>query len=376
VALVAVLLLTDWIVSDAPLLVTVRRNWRLYAPIGLGALAGVAAAWRVLSTSTSAGFQMQGMQWYEYALTQPRVLLAYIKLTLLPAGLTVDHNPALSTWPPDLWTVLALLFWVAAAATAFVYRRKYPVACYGLAIFLLFLAPTSSFIPIKDVMAERRMYLPLIGLLLIVLDGVSRLKMTNAGIAGLSACVVAALAIGTHNRSTAWGDDVKLWESAIAATPAKGRPYGNLASVYLMRRRCAQAVNVFDRAERAGADMREGSVLATWALALECNGNLTGGISKLQESVDVEPSAQAYSSLGRMYLRTQRLGDAEHALAEAMRLNAGWDMTYVYYAMLKSLRNDDFGAVTELKRALALNPANRQARKMLEEVAQRSRYTP
>ena len=37
------------------------------------------------------------------------------------------------------------------------------------------MAPTSSFVPIKDALAERRMYLPMIGLLLIVAAGLERL---------------------------------------------------------------------------------------------------------------------------------------------------------------------------------------------------------
>ena len=41
---------------------------------------------------------------------------------------------------------------------------------YGILVFLMLLAPTSSFVPIKDALVERRLYLPSIGLLLVLAD--------------------------------------------------------------------------------------------------------------------------------------------------------------------------------------------------------------
>jgi hypothetical protein len=44
--------------------------------------------------------------------------------------------------------------------------------------------------------------------------------------------------------------------------------------------------------------------------------------------------------------------------------------------MLENARNDEQKAIAELNKALALNPANRQARQLLEQAATRSRATP
>jgi hypothetical protein len=376
VALAGVLLLTDTFLSGAPLAVTVRRNWRLYLPLAAGAVAGTLAAWRVLANSSSAGFAMKGIQWYEYALTQARVLLTYVRLVLFPVGLTVDHDVALSTSLMDHGAGLAVLFWIVAAVAAIAFRRKYPIACYGLLIFLVLLAPTSSFIPIKDVMAERRMYLPLVGLLLIALDGLSRVSITSERLATLAACTLTVLAFCTYERSKAWGDSERLWESAIAATPAKARPYGNLASVYLIQRQCYPALSVFERAERAGVAIRDATALATWALALECSGDLPAGLNKMKEAIGIESSAQAFAALGRMYLRARDFVNAEQAFAEAERLNPALEMTFVYRAMLHFARNDEPKAIAELNRALSLNPSNREALRLLEQTVVRSRSIP
>lgn len=55
---------------------------------------------------------------------------------------------------------LAALLIVAGAA--WLWRRRFPLASLGVFVFLVLLAPTSSFLPIADPLVERRMYLPMI----------------------------------------------------------------------------------------------------------------------------------------------------------------------------------------------------------------------
>jgi hypothetical protein len=170
VALAAVIVLTDLFFTNGSLPVAVQRNWRLYALLAVGCIIAVAGALRVLSTATTAGFRVEGVTWKEYALTQPQVLLLYLKLFLFPVGLTVDHDFEVSRSVFDLRVLLSVLVWVVGVVLSIRSRHSRPVLGYGLLLFLLFLAPTSSFIPIRDVAAERRMYLPVLGLLLMVLD--------------------------------------------------------------------------------------------------------------------------------------------------------------------------------------------------------------
>ena len=63
---------------------------------------------------------------------------------------------------------------LALIAAVVYYRRRYPLACFGLLVFVILLAPTSTVIPIKDPIAERRVYLPMIGLLLFLLEPIRR----------------------------------------------------------------------------------------------------------------------------------------------------------------------------------------------------------
>jgi tetratricopeptide (TPR) repeat protein len=251
-------------------------------------------------------------------------------------------------------------------------RRSRPVLGYGLLLFLLFLAPTSSFIPIRDVAAERRMYLPMLGLLLMVLDVLHRSNLSERAISGVAGTVLLLLGSGTHQRAMAWGDGGRLWESAIAAAPEKSRPYANLASLHLAKRNCTGALDVIHRAESAVRDMRDGYLLAAWSLSLECTGDRNGAIQKMREAVAVQPSAQSYAALGRMYVATGELADAERSLNAAERLDPRWEVTYIYRALLDVDRGRPDLATEELGRALSINPANRQARQLLEQTRSRA----
>jgi len=101
------------------------------------------------------------------------------------------------------------------------------------------LAPSSSFIPIvTEVGAERRMYLPLAGVVVLAVigaclgvqrAGVSRRTWQMGSIAALS-LVVAALAYGTALRNREYASGVVLLQTTVDRWP-HGRAHVNLAAV-------------------------------------------------------------------------------------------------------------------------------------------------
>ena len=74
---------------------------------------------------------------------------------------------------------------------AWMYRKRWPLASFGVLVFLLLLAPTSSFIPIKDVLVEYRVYLPFLGLVLISCEALRHMKFRAMIAIGAAALVVA-----------------------------------------------------------------------------------------------------------------------------------------------------------------------------------------
>ena len=143
-------------------------RWRFYA--------GLAATWFVLVVlywsgprEFSGGYASTHVSAWTYLLNQTVILAHYLRLVVWPRGLVVAYG-----WTPvaTLRAVLpyALAMTCAAVATCVALVRWPKVGFLG-AWFFITIAPTSSLVPIAaEVGAERRMYVPLMGL--VVLGGV------------------------------------------------------------------------------------------------------------------------------------------------------------------------------------------------------------
>jgi hypothetical protein len=99
------------------------------------------------------------------------------------------------------------------------------------------MSPTSSILPIKDPIAERRLYFSMFGLLLILVDLLSRLKVDRRALA--TACLIVALAAAgaTRARAAVWADPVSLWEDTVRKSPGKRRAHFQLAFAYFQQAR-------------------------------------------------------------------------------------------------------------------------------------------
>ncbi len=105
---------------------------------------------------------------YENLLTQLAVIfLYYIPRVLFPYQLYYDpYFPIYESMfeTPVLISIVFLILYIGVMIYSF---KRYTLISFGMAWFLITLSPTSSFIPLGDLVAERRMYLSIIGLFLV-----------------------------------------------------------------------------------------------------------------------------------------------------------------------------------------------------------------
>ena len=201
IALPGLLLLTDFWWNPGFSFKGIRENWKLYAPLALGALAGVAYFWRLLTTAASAaaGLRHEGphlVSIFIYRVPRSFRLSSRVCFARRPhRGLGFSHLPK------PFW-IAAPCFWIGRASRAGRrrlrhYRRRYPLVSFGFFAFLIMMAPTSSILPIRDPIAERRLYFGILGLLLDLAAGnlLSRVKMARATLAAALAAVCVLIAL-------------------------------------------------------------------------------------------------------------------------------------------------------------------------------------
>jgi tetratricopeptide (TPR) repeat protein len=360
----ALLLLTDYYWNPPFSFAGIRRNWRLYSLTVAGATAASMWVLRVLRESDTAGLQLKEANWYEYLLTQGREIWLYLRLFLFPFGLNVDHDVPFSRGPLDGGAIFGLAALLGVAIAAIVYRKRYPLASYGMLMFFLLIAPTSSFIPIMDPVAERRMYLPIVGLLFVVLEAVRRLAVRRRETAWACAAVCLVLLVATNARSQVWSAAVPLWEDAVSKSPRKYRPHFQLAFAYQSQGRCADAIRHYNAAGEV-ARSPQYNLFLDWALAYDCLGDQSKGIEKLERALQIMPNAHVYSIMGMLYGKQGKSKEALAALDTAIQLDPNFQPAWVYRGAVYGSSSQFEKAVEAYRQALALNPNDEGARRGL-----------
>ncbi len=355
-ALPALLLLTDYFWTSPFSLAGIRRNWRLYVPAAAGVVAAGLYLAPLLRHASTAGFGMKDFTWYQYFFTQCRAFWVYIRLFVFPAGLNVDYDFPISRTILDHGAIVGLAAILVTAGAAFYFRRRYPLAAYGFFAFLILMAPTSSFVPIKDPLAERRLYLSMIGLLFIALEFLRRVDVRQPKwMAALAGLLVIAGAM-THNRNFVWSDKVVLWEDTVTKSPNSGRVQFQLAQAYYESGACAKALPHYARAAELNAT--DDTVFTDWALAYDCLNQPDQAVAKIQHALALKPTAHGYSQLGMIYGKNGKSAEALEALARAEKINPTFEMTYVYRGDVHLSAGDPAAAVEDFRKALAINPHN------------------
>lgn len=343
-----------------------RRNRILYSLFAVGAVFGAVVIRNVLRGANTAGFNLAEMPPATYFFTQCRVIWMYVRLFLLPFGLNADPDLALSRslWEPG--AIVGLIALLALAIAAWIYRARFPLGSFGVFVFLLLLAPTSSFMPIHDVYAERRLYLPFLGLALIALELLRRVDFRT--MKWIAIGLAAFYFVLTYQRSQVWASPLALWTDTAAKSPKKVRPRFQLAFAYYEQGDCRQAAQHYQAASQL--DQPTYDLLADWALALDCAGRTAEAIPVARRAADIENSAHARSTLGMYYAKTGELQAALLELAAAEKIDPRYEMTYVYRGTIAERAGDRVTAANEYRKALAINPRNEAAQSALARATQ------
>ncbi len=353
-----------------------RRRWGLYA--------GLAATWLILAACgvvrgvffppedahASVGFGYEGVSPLDYALSQPDVILYYLRLVVWPVGLCLDYG-----WPvadsfgrivPPLAAVAVLL-----ALTIWGLWRRHGLGFAGAAFFLI-LAPTSSFIPIKDLAFEHRMYLPLAAVIVVVVFGVrwllaalikSATGSRRAVSVGALLAAVCLLGYRTVDRNKAYASEVTMWQDVAARRPSSPRAHVGLGTALASEGRHQEAVDCYRRA--LALDEKNHQAQANLGTALAKLEQYDEAIAVYRRLLEIEPTSHAaQSNLARTLARLERYDEALIEYRKALDLEPTAVLHHSLGLTLEQMgRRDD--AIAQFREALKLDPGMKAANRNL-----------
>jgi tetratricopeptide (TPR) repeat protein len=273
---------------------------------------------------------------------------------VLPVNLTVDWDFPISHGILEHGAIFGLSGLLALAVAAWHYRHRFPLAGYGFFVFLLLLSPTSSILPILDPIADRRMYFPILGLILIAIDLFRRLKVEPKVLASGAAALLVAAALATHARAEVWSDPILLWQDTARKSPNKTRAHFHLAFAYFEQGRSDLAVAEFQKT----AELRPptADLLLDWGLAYDALHQPELALAKLRQSAALDSTPQVFTQIAKVYAEQRQWAEALDALSVAERLDPNFAITYVFRGKVFLNSNRPAEAVAQYQRALAIDP--------------------
>jgi len=254
-------------------------------------------------------------------LTQPRVVIFYISLILLPLPSRMNlihHIDTSHSLIEPVTTLTSLVIIAALLSFSIHWARKRRLISFAIAWFFINLAIESSFIGLEMIF-EHRLYLPMVAISLVVPYILFTYRLNKATI---TAAVIMVMLLGyaTYSRNTTWKDAVSLWSDVVKKNPLSHRGYNNLG------------------------------------MALSDKEHFKEAIENFRLSLKIKPdSAKAYNNLGNTFMRQGLTDKAINAYSHALNINRGYKKTYnnLGLALARQGRFDE--AIDHYLKAIRIN---------------------
>jgi Flp pilus assembly protein TadD len=353
----AVLLFDALLLAPGPQ-AALRARPGFYATLALLTLAlALVFVVPLLGAGRGAGFGLQEVGALEYARTQPGVILHYLRLAVWPHPLCFDYAWPIARAPADWAWQSALLLAVLAGVALLLARRSW-VGLAG-ACFFLVLAPSSSFVPIKDAAFEHRVYLPLASVLVLLVTGsrwLARRIAPRARLLPHALALSATLALGglTVRRNEDYGSAVRLMQSTAACAPDNARAHANFGAALLDAGRPAEAVAPLTRS--LGLDPHAGLAYLKLGLAYQRLDQLDRALPFFRRAVELIEDARCHDALGQALTQKGDHAGAVLQFEAALRLDPlqGGLHCRLARALAALARRDE--AIEHFQEALRLEP--------------------
>ena len=289
------------------------------------------------SVSFKAGTSMDRFQ---YFYTELNVVVTYIKLLIIPDRQNFDYGndyPVSHTiWENHSYVSLIILSVIGAAGILNVRRNK--LFSLGVLWFFTTISVESSFISIKDVYFEHRLYLPTAGFLMAVAGlvlGEYKIPRLNSGsrkpvfFFSLLFALMTFFYTGlTLRRNYIYSDEIRLWSDVVAKAPGSDRAHGVLGANYMDRYREGDK-NTERYLELAEKELAESIRLNYGNDVSHCNlarvylmeNKPDQCIREAYTAIRLNPSVYAYNNMGSAYLKIGQTDMALSAFESGLKLD-------------------------------------------------------
>lgn len=405
-----------WLGSRNGLTASVRRMGWMIGALSLTVLVMAILQLRVsdaIEMADAPGFRDPGAvgvqrTWFNAVLTGSWVWGEVHRLLLLPWDPTLERRVIPVESLHDLRWLGGLLWTAAASGLCYTVRKQTGLVLAGYATIIIAWIPTSGVLPIAYLLADRYLYVPLVGYGLLAAGfweaGVLRWpsSISRKRITAFMLLVIALMLMRTYVRCYDWRDDRTLLLRTIEQTGPTPRLIFGLGHAYQRQGEWDNAIEYFqqtlsmdptyqearlnlgfcykkqghiDRAEEMyraclAYDPHYGTAHYNLALILEERGNIPEALDHYRRAAETLVSkaetelrqSKAWVQVARIQLNNTQhnpaaLGEASRALHAALELDPASAEAWDYEGRRRILAQDIDGAVEAWERSLELDAA-------------------
>lgn len=364
-----VLMLRDWLWRDelpSDRAAATRTLAARYVPLVVAAGLYLVMRHEAVTHAAQMWSGFAGVSAGDRTLTGIRVLAENVRLFLFPRTLLADY------WKADVpiahsiaepGVLLALVLWTVVVVVI-VRLRTDRVFVLGAGWFLITVLPVSNILfPIGVGKAERILYLPSVGLCLLV--GWIALKAGKAGRRPLLvpvalAAILVALGARTYRRNEDWKNTLTLALATLRDSPTSPLMNDLAAGELVNRGDATQAVPLLREAVRQSPEQplfhtHLGTVYYRQA-------RLDDAARELGEAIRLQPNdADAHNNLGVVYLDQHKTDAAIAEFAAAVRASPGRPDAHTNLGSVYLARQQLDSATSEFRAAIAASPESPDA---------------
>lgn len=270
----------------------------------------------------------------ERLMTVPKIILLYVYTFFIPINLSIAQMWVVrnfSTRDVFIPLILVSIFFLALLVIGvFIWRKKlsFTVYIFFTIWFLIGLGLHLQIFPLDMTFADRWFYFPMVGLLGVIGVSANNIKIKSANVkilvqAFIIVCII-IFSLRSVVRNTNWNSSYSLFSHDVLI---------NKDNFYLQNKLGIESYLL---------------------------GNNKDAKNHFQQSINLLPTASAFSSLGLVYMREGNLSQAEKYLDKAIQIDSRYYPAYHNrtYILLKA--NNPKKALEVVQQALRIFPNNDQ----------------
>ncbi len=247
----------------------IRKNWKLYLPLAV--LAGIFFYSKIFLYYPSLKSSYYGGSAISNFATVVRIICYYIKLVLFPVVLHADYSYNAFALSQSFleWRVLgAGLVVVGLLGVTLWSLARQGLVFFGGMWFFITLVPVSQIFPHHELMAEHYLYVPLAGVMIMVLPLLAYvLEKKQKAALGLIILIAVLFGLRTIERNRDWRDGMTLWSGVVAAAPESARGHDNLGTSISGARITRPRLNTVRKQCGSGRAWRFSIITWAWSMA-------------------------------------------------------------------------------------------------------------